>query len=65
MPHKKCEVLARAAIFINLRLLNGGVGAARYSSLAMFDLAANLNHHPVSFQSVVLKSPLLGRIYNS
>jgi len=31
---------------MNLRLLNGGVGAARYPSLVMFDLAANLNHPP-------------------
>jgi hypothetical protein len=51
---------------MNLRLLNRGVGAARFQGLVMFDLAAIFNHPPVWFlESVLLKSPLLGKICNS
>jgi hypothetical protein len=66
MPHKKSEALMRAAIFMNLRLLNEGVGAARYQGLVMFDLAAVFNHPPRLVPAkCTSKEPLLGRIRNS
>ena len=45
-------------MFMYLRLLNGGVGAASFHGLVMFDLAAIFNHHSVWFlQKSTSKDP--------